>query len=507
MDITEGEQVDVRRYLGALWRSRFLIALIVLGATIATVVVSLILPKTYEASALIVLEDPSVGLSLDDAASVERRLATADSLVTSPDVLDRASEEVGESRSSLEDSITSSVDESANIVHVVAWDRYPSVAAAEANQVARAFLSRQRRVERERLAKARESLLAQLEQLERVGPSPENDLAIQTLQERISRLGVSEPVAGSELQLAQPAEEPTDPSSPRPGRNGVIAGFAALLLGVLIALGREQLVPRVSGQRELSRITDLPVLSIIPYAGRRGRRPGKRARVMSGVEEEAYQSLRAAIKLALPPEDRAIVLVTSAVHGEGKSTVTARLGMALAQAGNKVLLVSADLRWPTLHQAFARRNIRGFSEALAAIDGNREAARKAVVSAIQPVRGPKGDLHVMTSGSAGADGVSPLSIEAVGALFEVLRKLEYDYVLVDGPPLLGVADTQVLAQQADRLLLTVRLDRVTVENVIDTRDALDRLDAKAAGLVVIGSRLEGSPYYYAGGRVLQPAER
>lgn len=504
MDIAGEETIDVRRYLGALWRSRFLIALLVLAATGATIAASLLLPKTYQATATIVLEQSSLSLTLDDAASVQRRLATADSLITSPDVLALAAQKLDEPQAALEESVTSSVDSDANLINVVASDRDPRRAAAEANEVADAFLSRQRKVEQERLASTGESLRNELDQL---GSAPGDDLASQTLRRRISRLGAEEPVAGSELQLAQAAQVATEPRSPRPYRNAVIAIFASLFIGVLLALAREQLVPRVGGQRELARLTGLPVLSAVPYVGRR-RRVGRRARVLSGVEEEAYQTLRAAVKPTVHPGDRSILLVTSAIHGEGKSTVTARLGRALAQAGNRVLLVSADLRWPTLHDAFGASNARGFTDVLAATDGRREVPRDALLSAIQAIPGPKADLHLMASGS-GASGVSPLSGEATQVLFDQLRQLEYDYVLVDGPPLLGIADAQVLAQQTDRLLVVVRLDRVTVDNVIDTREALDRLRADALGLVVIGSRLEGSPYYYAGGRpsVTQPVSR
>jgi Mrp family chromosome partitioning ATPase len=76
-----------------------------------------------------------------------------------------------------------------------------------------------------------------------------------------------------------------------------------------------------------------------------------------------------------------------------------------------------------------------------------------------------------------------------------IAELVYTYVLIDAPPLLGIADTQALARRATTMLYVARLDRVTLENVVDARDVLDRIDRPMVGMVVIGARSEASPYY------------
>src|SRR5207249_10882872 len=149
------------------------------------------------------------------------------------------------------------------------------------------------------------------------------------LQARAAEVEATSASSGAQMQLIETAV-PSGPSSPRPFRNGVIALFAALFLAVLVALGREQLTPRVTSQREISHMLGLPVLSGIPYLRRRVDARYARA------EYETYQTLAAALRLALPPAPHPhIILVTSATHGEGKTTVTTRLRRVRAQAGQR----------------------------------------------------------------------------------------------------------------------------------------------------------------------------
>jgi succinoglycan biosynthesis transport protein ExoP len=194
------------------------------------------------------------------------------------------------------------------------------------------------------------------------------------------------------------------------------------------------------------------------------------------------------------------VLITSALHAEGKTTVAARLGRTLAQAGHRTLLVAADLRWPTLHELLDTELAPGLSELLLDLEeipgADRGLARQ-VSASIQPVRSSQrhGELDVLPSGEKPDDPARLLTSDGLEAVFAAIAELDYAYVIVDAPPLLGIADTQALARCANSLLYIARLDRITIDNVMDARDVLDRLDINAVGLVVIGARSEASPYY------------
>lgn len=493
-----GEQpIEVRRHLDALRRARWFILAFVTAVTVTAVVVSLLLPENYRATATIVLEESLSPFGSSDVETVQRRLETIQQLLGTNQVLDGAAERVpGETRNSLEDSVTSSVDNSSNIIRISAEADDPEQAAAIANAVAQTFLESQEASERARLAEARRQLTQELNRLRSAGARPEE---IEAVRQRISELTVSEVSAGSELELAQAAEPPDEPFSPRPVRNGLLALFASLFLAVLIALGRDLLVPRAGSARELSRLLNLPVLAGIPYVSRRFNR--RRTNMLTAVANEAYQTLQASVRFELPPDRQRVILVSSALEGEGKTHVSSGLGRALARVGHKTLIVCADLRFPTLHNQFGLARSPGLSDVLEGIGHNGQHPDEAVADALKsPVHtyGRIGDnLKILTSGTGSHDPSALLFGTALDRFFAAVAKLDFSYVIVDGPPLLGIADAHALAQRADGILVVCRLDRSTLEDAIETSDLLDRLDARPLGLVVVGVR-RSTGYAYAG---------
>jgi capsular exopolysaccharide synthesis family protein len=490
------ESTDVRRYLDALRRRAWMILLLGLTALVTAMAVSSWMSDRYKATASIVKQVATVPGEAVAVDALTRELATIEKLLLTADVLNNAAKRVaGESPGSVKAALESSVDPDANLIFVTATAGDPKKAAQIANAVADTFIQKQRDVTRKQYEQARAGLLKELAQVQ---GQPGATQQAQAIQQRLSELGVSLAGAGMDLQVAERATPPTARSSPRPLRNGVIALFLGLFLGVLVALASDQLVPRVTGTRELSRLIDLPLLGTVPYVRRRfsGRR-----RALTGIEYESYQTLGTSVRFALAAEAGPhVVLITSALHAEGKSTVTARLGRTLAQAGHRTLLVSADLRWPTLHELLGTPPEPGLSELLAELDEATKPPRRLaglVSASIQSVKSSQrhGELDVLPSGQKPDDPARLLTSEGLEAIFAVIARLEYTYVLIDAPPLLGIADTQALARCADSLLYVARLDRVTVDNVMDARDTLDRLDVNAAGVIVIGARSEASPYY------------
>jgi capsular exopolysaccharide synthesis family protein len=222
---------------------------------------------------------------------------------------------------------------------------------------------------------------------------------------------------------------------------------------------------------------------------------------LTGKEYESYQTLGTSVRFALPPESGPhVLLITSALHAEGKSTVAARLGRTLAQAGHRTLLVSADLRWPTLHELVNTPAEPGLSELLAELEQstrrNRSLERLVSAAIVSVESGNRyGELDILPSGRKPDDPARLLTGDGLASVFEAIGALDYAYVIVDAPPLLGIADTQALARCADSLLYIARLDRLTLDNVMDARDTLDRIEINPIGLVAIGTRSEASPYY------------
>jgi len=220
------------------------------------------------------------------------------------------------------------------------------------------------------------------------------------------------------------------------------------------------------------------------------RRFGHSPNTLSAIEYEAYQTLQATLRMQLPPDSQRTVLVTSALHGEGKTEVTAALGLVLAQAGQRTWLVSADMRWPRLHELFDVAQTPGLAEVLA---GGRQG--QSAVTVGQSSRENGGRLHVLASGQRPPDPAQLLAGGALDGFFDDIKESEYDYVLLDGPPLIGLVDSQVLAQRVDGVIVVCRPDRLTSETAIDMRELLQRLRAPALGLVVIGGRSSPISYF------------
>jgi succinoglycan biosynthesis transport protein ExoP len=494
------DPIEVGRYLEALRRSRWLIMTIVAVVTAGVLAFSLTLPKTYEATASIVVDNASGLITSNEQQTILRNLSTTATLSTTAAVLSEAATSVpGETRASLAKHVSASVAENANIINIKVSHRNGAGAAALAYAVARAFLNQHATSQRAQTATALSLINDQIAAVRaRAATEPTVAAQLSTLQARAAELEAASARAGSELQLIQRPDVPSSPSSPRPLRNAVIALFASIFLGILLALGREQLTPRVTSQRELSHMLGLPVLSGIPYLRRRVDARYARA------EYETYQTLAAALRLALPPGGQPhVMLVTSATHGEGKTTVTTRLGRVLAQAGHKTLVISGDLRWPKLDDAFKVGGRPGVRELLTLNPDGRAMQFDEIAKLIVPAGGEvwsgRGELDVLPAGRHGGDASELLHTPALPSLVEALRHSPYTYVLIDSPPILGVADAQMLAQFCDEVLVVSRLDRLRASDAIDLREMLDRLDVNAVGVVVIGTRLTGSPYYAADG--------
>ena len=357
-------------------------------------------------------------------------------------------------------------------------------------------MAEQAEITRRQYERARADLQVELDRLRGVtGANPQE----QALRERISQIGVSIATAGIDLAVAQPAEPPDEPDTPRPLRNTALGIVLGLFIGVLVALARDRLVPRVSGSRELSRLLEMPVLVSVPYVPQ-GR--SRRMQLLTGIEYETYQTLATSVRFSLTPADGPhIVVVTSALHAEGKSTVTLRLGRALAQAGHRTLLVSADMRWPTLHELVEVEIEPGLADLLQTLTESPDADACGARGRADPAGAGAAARRSSTCCRAGASPADPTDLLADVGLeraFDALIEFDYTYILVDAPPLLGIADTQVLARRATSMLYVARLDRISLENVIDARDVLDRVDCPPLGMVVIGARTEASPYYLSG---------
>ena len=204
------------------------------------------------------------------------------------------------------------------------------------------------------------------------------------------------------------------------------------------------------------------------------------------IDAEAYRSLRSNIEYSSFDDEYRVIVVTSSVPGEGKSTTSGNLAIALAQSGNSVLLVDCDMRKPSIHKMFKISNAAGTAELLLRQKLFEEVANKY-----------NENLTIITAGKIPPNPSEMLASRAMTAFIEEMKK-EFKYIILDTPPLQAVTDAQVLSTKADGVLLVVRAGSTKREMVFNCVDLIKKVQGKVIGTVLNGVENKKNNYYYYG---------
>lgn len=192
---------------------------------------------------------------------------------------------------------------------------------------------------------------------------------------------------------------------------------------------------------------------------------------------ESIDSIRTALMHESTTKRRQLVLVTSPVTGEGRTTVASQLAASLARAGRRTLLIDGDLRRPSLHTLFNLPLEDGLCEVLR--------AETEVTDVVRPTQAE--GLWVMTAGYCEGEAVKALATDQAQPIFEKLRT-EYDFIIIDGPPVLGLSDSLLFGQHCDGAILSVLRDYSVVPKIHETAQLL-----KSVGVRLIGAVINGMP--------------
>ncbi|MFF2316489.1 polysaccharide biosynthesis tyrosine autokinase [Arthrobacter sp. NPDC058097] len=275
------------------------------------------------------------------------------------------------------------------------------------------------------------------------------------------------------LSVITPATAPTSPSAPNTRLNlmvGFVAGFALGLGGAAL---RSAVDRQLRGESEVRRITDAPVLGRISYSQEAAKNPLLTEASMQGPRAESYRQLRTNLQFASVSAVSRTIAVTSSMPGEGKSTTAANLAIALAQSGQSVCLVDADLRRPMVSEYLGLERNAGLTTTLV---GDAD-----VNDLLQPWG--DGGLYVLTSGQ-----IPPNPSELLGSdeMKQLLIRLEqvFDAVIIDAPPLLPVTDASVLAQQVGGVLVVVGSRKIKQHDLEKSLGALQLVGGNLLGVVL-----------------------
>ena len=326
------------------------------------------------------------------------------------------------------------------------------------------------------------------------------------LLQRLKEAQVSAGLKASNIRVVDPAEIPKGPVKPRVMLNLALAVILGLGLGIGLAFFQEYLDVTIKNPDEVERLVRLPSLGVIPVFSSDGAGKAAGETSLSVVPQhhhmpaapaiqtdpaavEAFRSLRTSILLSANPVPR-MLLVTSALPGEGKTTTTVNLGATLASLGSRVLIVDCDMRRPACHRSAGVENSPGFVQCLT--------GRVELPEAILPVPGVA-NLSVIPCGPIPPNPAEVLSSPLAGELLRRLRG-EFEYVIVDSPPLLSVADARILSTLSDAVVLVVRAYETPYDVVRRARALLYAAGARVLGVALndVDFRREGYGYGYSG---------
>jgi capsular exopolysaccharide synthesis family protein len=464
-------------------------SLIIVATVIACVGIALaqraLAGDVYETSAEVMFGAPS----LSDAAlevnrggvDPEREAATNVQIAESQEVADAVRQEVGgPSAQALLDQVAVEAEESADVLRITASDEAPVRAAALANSFAEQYIRFKAQRDLDSIAAAEADLRRQLQEL-----PPRASERRASLADSLERLASLRAVASGDARLLGRADPPADPAGIGGAPLIVLAVIVGLALGLVAAFLAEAIDRRINTVEDFEHEYRMSALVGIPEPAFRVEKAELRSDLL-----EPYRILRSTLKFARVSHQLDVIVVTSAVPAEGKTTIAVDLAHAIALTSASVVLVELDLRRPTLSRHLDLDPRRGVTSALL----GQEPASELLQTPFEALP----NFAVMPAGRLPPNPSELLGTEAAADLLAGLAA-DGAIVIVDAPPLLPVSDTHVLFNLSvvGGVLIGARLGLTTRDEARRARAIIDRHPVKPLGLVVTGVEAGGRYGYEA----------
>jgi succinoglycan biosynthesis transport protein ExoP len=329
------------------------------------------------------------------------------------------------------------------------------------------------------------------------------------LMTKLKETAISASLRSSNIRVVDPAMIPSTPARPAKTRNVALAFLVGLVGGIGLALMREYLDNTVKTPDDVETLSRLPSLAVVPqFAGSNGN--GRRHGLLQGFSSnngldkrielvaqhlpksqmsEAFRALRTSILLSQADHPPQVILVTSALPREGKTTAAANLAVTLAQLGDKTVLVDADLRKPGVGRLLnlTGGKYAGLSSYLAG------------VSSLDLVSIPHPAIPNLVAIPTGPLPPNPADLLSSHKLVEAIAELrtKFKFIVIDSPPIMAATDAVILSVQADGVLLVVRSGETPKEAFTRTRDLLNSVKCRILGVVLNAVDASAPDYYYS----------
>jgi len=509
---------DLRSYLQLLRRRWVTIAVTVVVALGLTLAYSLTAKPSYTASAqVLVPSQPIVSTPSPIAGqgqssnpdSQQNLLADAQQFAEGD-----ATAKVAATRLGFKPVVAVSASATADILTFSASNGSSAEAAKIANVDAQSFITALRHNQVSQYAQDVSALESSIAKAQAAGaalpPGSTQRLAdkqsVEALTQSLQDLQAqSQLVDQSGPSVVDAAVPPASPSSPKPLRDGLLAGVIGLVLGIGFAFVKEHLDDKVGSFRDVEHYSGgLPVLGTIPTVDAwRDQRKVHLALVedQASPVSEAYRTFRTAVQFLGIEQPHRVLAVTSSLPGEGKTTTVANLAVSFARAGWQVVVVSCDLRRPRLHEFFGLDNATGMTSVLLGEVTLRDA--------LQRVKG-EDNLRVLASGPVPPNPAEILALDRVRKLVDALAA-HADVVLLDCPPVLPVSDTLLVSRLVDGMLLLAVAGKTKTHDLQRSCELLRQVNAPLLGTAVnrvpqTGAYASGYRYGYGYGYAPSPAD-
>lgn len=297
------------------------------------------------------------------------------------------------------------------------------------------------------------------------------------LLQRLKETGISASLTSSNIQVLDRAEVPRSPFKPKKAVNILLSLIIGLFGGIGLAFFAEYLDNTIKTPEDVEKKMFMPSLGLVPLYQNNDKMT--QVEYVSHLDaknqiSEAYSSIRTLLLFSSAGKPPKIMMITSPLRGEGKTTTAVNTAITLTKSNARVIIVDADMRRPRLHKVFKVDNSSGLSSFLS---GNTEFSEELIKHTDIPW------LDVLTSGPLPPNPAELLSSYRFRDLIEGLNPL-YNFILFDTPPMLGLADAAITSTQADGVILVVKSGNTPKEAAQQARKILDSVNAKVLGVVL-----------------------
>jgi polysaccharide biosynthesis transport protein len=494
--------VGIEQVAGILRRRAPVILLcLVLSAGIAFAV-SRHQAKKYTATASLVFNNQQLselvaGLPATTSSNQQAQQNTNLRLVQLGDMDMKTASLLGRSltKEKVDSSLSISGQGESNIVNVSAEASSPELAAAIANTYSNVFVKEQQNANHHYYSSA---LALVNKQLAALSPRQRLSATGLALENRAQSLGVLAELQSGTVQVAQEAEIPTSPSSPKVARNAALGGVLGLIFGLGIAFLLERLDRRIREPKDLEAVYGLPLLGVVPESAalsRSSRRGSNSKGALPAGEAEAFHLIRAHLRYFNVDRELRVLMIVSAAPGDGKTTIARNLAAAATRMGSRVLLIEVDLRRPTLAQQLDIPAGPGLSDVLIGATSMDDAIQSISLDPSSGDGSQGRTLDVLVAGAVLPPNPGELTeSHAMEDLLQLARP-RYDLVVVDTPPLTAVSDAFPLLRKVDGVIIVGRVGRNRRDVAERLHETLSGVGAPLLGVVANGFKASGSGSY------------